>query len=378
MIKDAELSVDDAFYALLDPSNRKLGFNVLTNINSQDENGLTVLHHAIIKLNSSPEDKIAINIKDVIEFLLQDPNLKPNIQDRHGMTALHYAVMNQDFETIKLLIEKKADTNISDIHGNIPLHYAAQKNLEDVISYRFKKLEHPEMISIVDYLILSGSDLNVRNDNGQSPYDIARENGNPKATMALFLCSPPLTSRKFIHDYFTNFYKNKNLRTGAIELSSAPTADPMPSLHNQYLDLFQTFRQENKPLFVSKASGQKLPPIIEDKMKLKEDRGSKSMETRREMLNKRMPNKLQPPRLDPNLTEVRADLTLRTKEIPLSRRNILRGEHGVSEEEGPGALIVPEPDPIKRTIPRGVIEAGPKPKPMIEESQKNNKSCSIS
>ena len=112
MINENELSVSEAFYSLLDPSNRNPESKVLPNINSQDENGLTALHYAIAKLNSSPKDKIAINIKDVIKFLLQDPNLDPNIQDEHGMTALHYAVSQNNKDIVVLLLSNSSFSSI--------------------------------------------------------------------------------------------------------------------------------------------------------------------------------------------------------------------------------------------------------------------------
>ncbi len=406
MINDDELSVNEVFYALMDPSNRVSEVDVLTNINSQDENGFTVLHHAFIKPSYS--DKID-NIRDVVKFLLQNTQINPNITDNQGMTALHHAVIKQDSEGIELLIEKKADTNIRDLDGNIPLHYAAQKNLEDVISYRFEKLQHPEMISIVDYLILSGSDLNAINKNGKTPYDIAQENSNPKATVLLFQ-HPPQVGGEFIHDYFTNFYKNKNLpsqnNARAIELSSVPlgltNSQGAIELSLSPLSLNQsqgTIRFSLNPLAYSKTnlssvSEEKFLSLWSSQSPRRSSQPSEAHVTteadlvtlkredissrRSGILNMNRANTSNAPKSEviPEAKIPEADLvTLKRGDIPVSRRSQIRIENQMSEGVDGISMLVPEPGPARRRV---LIDDGPKISGLREQQSRENEGCSIS
>ncbi len=74
------------------------------NVNLQDKNGYSALHF------SSQENKL-----DCTRLLLQN-KANPNLMDIHGNTPSVAAVMNwkagENFETLKTLVEHKADLNI--------------------------------------------------------------------------------------------------------------------------------------------------------------------------------------------------------------------------------------------------------------------------
>jgi ankyrin repeat protein len=100
-------------------------------ISSGDKLGNTPLHHA----TSKPE---------ILKFLLEkdEDNKALNSQNSQGQTPLIKAVLEGDFATIELLLEKGADINIPDKHGNTPLMYACILENKNIIT---RLLESPEI-----------------------------------------------------------------------------------------------------------------------------------------------------------------------------------------------------------------------------------------
>ncbi|MDV6248569.1 ankyrin repeat domain-containing protein [Wolbachia endosymbiont of Zaprionus taronus] len=89
-----------------------------------------------------------------------------NMQDNKGKTLLHdTAIYSSDYEGLKYLLDAKTDPNIQDKKGNTPLHYYAA-NCND---YSRK---------VMDLLISKGADLNIKNNNGKTPLQIAIDSNN--------------------------------------------------------------------------------------------------------------------------------------------------------------------------------------------------------
>ena len=110
------------------------------NINSQDNvNGLTALHHAIIKNQK--------NI--VIDIINYGANL--NIQDYYGQTSLSYAISEKYDDIILLLLKYNPYFDLTDIDGNTPLHL-------------YLDTEYINK-DILEILILK-TNLNIQNNNG--------------------------------------------------------------------------------------------------------------------------------------------------------------------------------------------------------------------
>ena len=61
-----------------------------------------------------------------------------------------------------MLLEKKPNLNLQNIDGDTPLHKAVNSGSVDIVSE----------------LVLSGADVMVRNNIGEYPIDIARDNNN--------------------------------------------------------------------------------------------------------------------------------------------------------------------------------------------------------
>ncbi|XP_041134296.1 caskin-1-like [Polyodon spathula] len=85
-----------------------------------------------------------------------------NFQDTDGLSALHHAALNGNMELISLLLEAQATVDIKDQKGMRPLHYAAWQG----------KVEPMKM------LLKSGSSVNSQSDEGQIPLHLAAQHGH--------------------------------------------------------------------------------------------------------------------------------------------------------------------------------------------------------
>ncbi|KAG7460014.1 hypothetical protein MATL_G00216720 [Megalops atlanticus] len=85
-----------------------------------------------------------------------------NFQDTDGFSALHHAALNGNLELISLLLESQATVDIRDQKGMRPLHYAAWQG----------KAEPMKM------LLKSGSSVNGQSDEGQIPLHLAAQHGH--------------------------------------------------------------------------------------------------------------------------------------------------------------------------------------------------------
>jgi ankyrin repeat protein len=96
------------------------------NVNLADENGFTVLHHALSNLNiDNTESRVEI-IKCLVEA-----GANINAQAKDGTAAMHYAIL--DIESLKFLLEKGAQTNLRTNEGWTPLEMALKLNLEEIV-----------------------------------------------------------------------------------------------------------------------------------------------------------------------------------------------------------------------------------------------------
>ena len=88
------------------------------NPNATDNDGYTVLHIAIFN-----------NAVDVIERLLDEPNIKVNLREKKiGITPLHLAAYFKSDKISSMLIANKAEVDATDNNGETPLVYAASSN----------------------------------------------------------------------------------------------------------------------------------------------------------------------------------------------------------------------------------------------------------
>uniref|UniRef100_UPI00398EDECE caskin-1 n=1 Tax=Pristiophorus japonicus TaxID=55135 RepID=UPI00398EDECE len=85
-----------------------------------------------------------------------------NFQDLDGFSALHHAALNGNTELISLLVEGQATVDIKDNKAMRPLHYAAWQG----------KAEPMKM------LLKAGSSVNSQSDEGQIPLHLAAQHGH--------------------------------------------------------------------------------------------------------------------------------------------------------------------------------------------------------
>jgi ankyrin repeat protein len=91
-------------------------------VNEQDQNGVTVLIAAACRGSNQ--------LVDILLRLGAEVNAT---MEASGRTALACAVMNEQIETVRLLIEAGADLEIADKQGNTPLMTAKSTGSEEII-----------------------------------------------------------------------------------------------------------------------------------------------------------------------------------------------------------------------------------------------------
>ncbi|WP_065095071.1 ankyrin repeat domain-containing protein [Wolbachia endosymbiont (group A) of Nomada ferruginata] len=105
------------------------------------------------------KDNIDIN---VLNALLGAEGINVNVKDEFGeWTPLHWAVSKNRIDKVKALLGAEGiDVNIEGKHGKkTPLHLAAQDNNQE----------------IVEDLIRAGADVNKKDKNGDTPFDLATD-----------------------------------------------------------------------------------------------------------------------------------------------------------------------------------------------------------
>ena len=98
-----------------------------------------------------------------IQILLNELKTKDteiNIQDANQKTGLHHAVENNHDSVVDLLLKNKVDVNMADANGNSVLHIAAMKG----------------SIGMIKILLEYGATKDLNNIAGKTPGDLAKEN----------------------------------------------------------------------------------------------------------------------------------------------------------------------------------------------------------
>lgn len=87
-----------------------------------------------------------------------------------GETPLHLAAKSGTQETIVALLDAGADVNAQTELGETPLHFAAKSN--------YRPLEN------IVVLLNTGADGSLKNGDGKTAFDVAKDNGKVKGTDA--------------------------------------------------------------------------------------------------------------------------------------------------------------------------------------------------
>ena len=118
-------------------------------VNARDWRGRTLLHKA---------SKKKWGDRETIELLISN-GADLNAKNSDGATPLGFAVYNDRVENIEILLSRGADLKLRDgsQNGATTLHVAAWRSRKE----------------IVDLLILKGADVNDKDNDGQTPLDLA-------------------------------------------------------------------------------------------------------------------------------------------------------------------------------------------------------------
>ncbi len=108
-------------------------------------------------------DAIESKNTDLIKYLI-DNHADLSHLNAAGDSVLSYAVWFGNSEIVNILLDRKADANHQTKKQMTPLMFLAMNN--------------PANISVAEALLKHGADLNIKNDNGETALDIARDNNN--------------------------------------------------------------------------------------------------------------------------------------------------------------------------------------------------------
>ncbi|XP_066443608.1 caskin-2 isoform X2 [Eleutherodactylus coqui] len=134
-----------------------LGSTKRLNINYQDSDGFSALHHAALSGNSE------------LLLLLLETQAAVDIRDGNGMRPLHYAAWQGQPEPVRLLLRAAASVNTASNDGQIPLHLAAQYGHYEVSETLLQHQSNPCHV----------------NKSKKTPLDLACEFGRVKVVQLL-------------------------------------------------------------------------------------------------------------------------------------------------------------------------------------------------
>ncbi|XP_046709742.1 caskin-2 isoform X2 [Silurus meridionalis] len=137
--------------------NKLLSSTKKLNINYQDTDGFSALHHAALT-----------GTTDLLSLLLE-AQATVDIKDRNGMRPLHYAAWQGKVDSVLMLLRAGASVNGTSQDGQIPLHLAAQYGHYDVSEML---LQHQSNVCTV-------------NKAKKTPLDLACEFGRLKVVQLL-------------------------------------------------------------------------------------------------------------------------------------------------------------------------------------------------
>lgn len=160
-------------------------------VHRQNKEGNTPLHLAAGpdladgQIFSTPTGKIYDPTREVETISMRDVNvvkallgytMDVDTKNNAGETPIYRAIGYGYFDIVELLLEEgAADVNVQDNDGDTPLHLAALSNKEDIVE-----------------LLLPRAKTTIKNNYGETPFDIAQRLGYTKIAELLksaFLCA---------------------------------------------------------------------------------------------------------------------------------------------------------------------------------------------
>ncbi|XP_074870945.1 caskin-2 isoform X2 [Carettochelys insculpta] len=135
-VKNGDLPGVQKLVAKVKASKSKLlGSAKRLNVNYQDADGFSALHHAA--LGGSLE----------LLSLLLEAQATVDIKDSNGMRPLHYAAWQGRVEPVHLLLRAAASVNMASLDGQIPLHLSAQYGHYEVSEMLLQHQSNPCLVN---------------------------------------------------------------------------------------------------------------------------------------------------------------------------------------------------------------------------------------
>ncbi|XP_067427489.1 caskin-2-like isoform X2 [Thunnus thynnus] len=151
------LSTQKLLSKLKSNRNKLLGSTKRLNVNYQDSDGFSALHHAALT-----------GTTELLSALLE-AQATVDIKDSNGMRPLHYAAWQGKADSVLLLLRSGASVNGVSLDGHIPLHLAAQYGHYEVSEMLLQHQSNPCLV----------------NKAKKTPLDLACEFGRVKVAQLL-------------------------------------------------------------------------------------------------------------------------------------------------------------------------------------------------
>ncbi|XP_069655178.1 caskin-2 isoform X1 [Haliaeetus albicilla] len=135
-VKNGDVPSVQKLVAKIKASKSKLlGSAKRLNVNYQDADGFSALHHAALG-----------GSLDLISLLLE-AQATVDIKDSNGMRPLHYAAWQGRVEPVRVLLRASASVNMASLDGQIPLHLSAQYGHYEVSEMLLQHQSNPCLIN---------------------------------------------------------------------------------------------------------------------------------------------------------------------------------------------------------------------------------------
>ena len=162
------------------------------NLNIKDKRGYTPLMYMVeegLKIKDKKEKEVFI--ERLIYFLKYRVNI--DTQDNEGRTVMHKAVIANDLLVVEKLLTKKADLSIKDIHGRTALHHTQWHG-----NYK-----------IARWLIAAGADMNLPDNSGFTLLNYAAIFGHTRLVVALIASGVLMYNRNPKNKKVAQFFKDR-------------------------------------------------------------------------------------------------------------------------------------------------------------------------
>ncbi|XP_017874740.1 PREDICTED: ankyrin repeat and sterile alpha motif domain-containing protein 1B isoform X1 [Drosophila arizonae] len=147
-------------------------------------------------------------------------SLNINCQDVNGYTSLHHACLNGHSAVVRLLLAHNAEVDVPDIRGTTPLFLASWAGYQDIVKmllFHSCKPANPNAqtidnetplhssaqhghTNVVAILLSYGADPTIRNNSFQTALDLAAQFGRLQAVQTLLRVEPDLIAPYRRHD----------------------------------------------------------------------------------------------------------------------------------------------------------------------------------